>query len=194
MLKSFLLIKNNKKSIYIRIIETKINLGLDFAFFIMVNILNVRRTTVKERMTYKDMPEFVFNSLMNMEQNIQSSSIDKKLLHLIKLYASQINGCAFCVDMHFKNAQKDGLDVHELINVQNWRETPYFDEKERAVLLWTETLTNISNEQVPSHVYEEVRAYFSNSEIGELSLAVIGINSWNRLVLSIGTVAGTYNV
>ncbi|GEK08847.1 carboxymuconolactone decarboxylase family protein [Pseudoalteromonas sp. McH1-7] len=149
---------------------------------------------MKERMTYKDMPEFVFNSLMNMEQNIQSSSIDKKLLHLIKLYASQINGCAFCVDMHFKNAQKDGLDVHELINVQNWRETPYFDEKERAVLLWTETLTNISTEQVPNHVYEEVRAYFSNSEIGELSLAVIGINSWNRLVLSIGTVAGTYNV
>ena len=149
---------------------------------------------MRERMTYKDMPEFVFNSLMTMEKNVQSCSIEKKILHLIKIYASQINGCAFCVDMHLKNAEVDGLDLYELANVQNWRETPYFNERERAALLWTETLTKVSEQQVPSHVYEEARAYFSKSEIGELCLAVIGINSWNRLVLSIGTVAGTYSV
>ena len=114
------------------------------------------------------------------------------MLELVKLRASQINGCATCLDMHFKDARARGESEQRIYLLDAWRESPFFSERERAALAWTEAVTLVAESRVPDAVYEEVRRQFSDDELLALTMAVITINAWNRLNVALRTVAGTY--
>lgn len=132
---------------------------------------------------YKANPRAV-KALMALEEQIGKSSIEKPLAELVRLRASQINGCAFCVDMHTADARKGGETDRRLATVVVWRETPFFTERERAALAWTEALTLVSHEHVPDAVWEAVKPHFSGEEMVDLTLLVSAINSWNRFAIS----------
>lgn len=114
---------------------------------------------------------------------VQDSGIEHRLIHLIKLRASQINGCAYCVDMHVKEARRDGLGEQWINLVSVWRESPVYDPRERAVLGWTEALTNIARTGAPDTDFEALKGYFSEAEITKLTVAIGTINVWNRLAV-----------
>lgn len=123
-----------------------------------------------------------YKAVAALEQYVkQDSNLDHRLLHLIKLRASQINGCAYCVDMHVKEARRDGLSEQWINLVCVWRESPLFDARERAVLAWTEALTQIAAAGAPDAVYEALREHFSEEDMTKLSVAISAINVWNRL-------------
>ncbi|MGA7782187.1 MAG: carboxymuconolactone decarboxylase family protein [Paraburkholderia sp.] len=132
---------------------------------------------------YKANPQAI-KALMALEEQIGKSSIEKPLAELVRLRASQINGCAFCVDMHSTDARKGGETERRLAAVVVWRETPFFSERERAALEWTEAVTLVSHEHVPDTVWEAVKPHFSDAEIVDLTLLISAINSWNRFAIS----------
>lgn len=113
-------------------------------------------------------------------------------IDLVKTRASQMNGCAYCIDMHTKDARARGESEQRLYALDAWRETPFYTERERAALAWTETVTLITNGHVPDAVYEEVRQQLSEEELVNLTLAVVAINGWNRFAISFRTIPGTY--
>jgi AhpD family alkylhydroperoxidase len=119
-------------------------------------------------------------ALMGVEEQISKGSLDEILKDLVRLRASQINGCAFCLDMHSAEARKAGETERRLATVSAWRETPFFTERERAALEWTEALTLVAQSHVPDSVWEAVRPHFDDKELIELTLLVTSINSWNR--------------
>ncbi len=127
-----------------------------------------------------------------VEKYARSCGLEPRLLELIKLRASQINGCAYCVDMHTKDARALGETEQRLHAVVAWRETPFFSERERAALAWTEAVTLVGSSHVPDEVFALARQQFSEKELVDLTMAVIAINSWNRLAVSFRTVPGTY--
>jgi AhpD family alkylhydroperoxidase len=131
-------------------------------------------------------------ALFAMEKYIATCGLDHKLIHLIKMRASQINGCAFCIDMHSKDARAIGETEQRLYELDAWRETPFYTDSERAALEWTESLTLVSETHVPDEVYENVRKHFSEKETVDLSLIVGMINLWNRLAISMRAVPGEY--
>jgi AhpD family alkylhydroperoxidase len=118
--------------------------------------------------------------------------IDTRLFHLVEIRASQINGCAYCLDMHTKDARAAGETEQRIYALNAWRETPFFSERERAALEWTEAVTRIADTQVPDEVYERVAAQFEEADLVALTFAVVVINSWNRLVTSFRPLVGTY--
>ncbi len=130
--------------------------------------------------------------LSNLEEYIKGSDLEPQLVELVKLRASQINGCAFCIDMHTKDARTQGESEQRLYGVIAWRETPFYSERERAALLWTEAVTKISENHVPDEIYDEVTRHFTEKELVDLTLAVIAINSWNRLAISFRSPPGSY--
>lgn len=132
---------------------------------------------------YKANPNAV-KALMALEQQIGKSSLENSLKELVRLRASQINGCAFCVDMHTADARKNGETERRLATVVVWHETPFFTDRERAALAWTEALTLVAGDHVPDAVWENVRPHFADDELVDLSLLVCAINSWNRLAIS----------
>ncbi|MEP7246572.1 MAG: carboxymuconolactone decarboxylase family protein [Gammaproteobacteria bacterium] len=121
-----------------------------------------------------------------------ASKVEPTIFHLVKIRASQINGCAYCIDMHTKDARARGETEQRLYGLSAWHETPYFNDRERAALAWTEALTLITEGHVSDVVFADVREQFSEAEMVDLSLAVVTINSWNRLVISFRQVPGTY--
>jgi AhpD family alkylhydroperoxidase len=127
-----------------------------------------------------------------VERYVRECGLERGLLELIKFRASQINGCAYCVDMHTKDARVNGETEQRLYAVVVWREAPFFTERERAALAWAEAVTLVSQEQVPDNVFEIARKQFSDKELVDLTMAVIAINGWNRLAISFREVAGTY--
>src|SRR6202162_1077459 len=131
-------------------------------------------------------------ALFAMEKYIATCGLDHKLIHLIKMRASQINGCAFCIDMHSKDARAMGETEQRLYELSAWRETPFYTDSERAALEWTESLTLVSETHVPDDVYEKVRQHFSEKEIVDLSLIVGMITLWNRVAISVRAVPGEY--
>jgi AhpD family alkylhydroperoxidase len=131
-------------------------------------------------------------ALYTLEKYLFTSGLDHKLIHLMKLRASQINGCAYCIDMHTKDARALGETEQRLYELDAWRETPFYTDKERAALEWTESLTMVSETHVPDEVYEAVKKHFSEKEIVDLSILVSLINMWNRLAISTRAVPGTY--
>ena len=133
-----------------------------------------------------------YQAMRGLERYLRECGLDASLLHLIKLRSSQINGCAYCLDMHWKDLRAAGESEQRLYSLDAWRECPYYSERERAALAWTEAVTMIRNGQVPDAVYEEVRPHFSEKEISDLTLAVCAINSWNRLMIAARTLPGTY--
>lgn len=122
-------------------------------------------------------------AMMALENAVSKLSLEKSLLELVKLRSSQINGCAFCIDMHTADAIKDGETPRRLFGVTAWREAPFFSERERAALLWTESLTQLSLTHAPDEDYEVVAAQFSPKELVDLTVAINTINGWNRLAV-----------
>jgi AhpD family alkylhydroperoxidase len=122
----------------------------------------------------------------------KSSALEPALLELVRFRASQINGCAYCLDMHSKDARANGESEQRLYALSAWRETPFFTERERAALAWTEAITLISRDQAPDTVYEEARAHFSETEMVNLTLAIVAINGWNRLAIGFRALPGEY--
>ena len=131
-------------------------------------------------------------SLYALEKYIATCGLDHKLIHLLKMRASQVNGCAYCIDMHSKDARALGETEQRLYELDAWRETPFYSDRERAALEWTESLTLVSQTHVPDEVYETVEKHFSEKEIVDLSILVSVINLWNRLAISTRAVPGTY--
>jgi AhpD family alkylhydroperoxidase len=130
--------------------------------------------------------------MMGFERYLRKSGLDRNLLNLIDLRASQINGCAYCLDMHWKDLRAAGETEQRLYGLDAWRESPYYTDRERAALAWTEAVTNIQEGRISDSVYEEMRRFFSEKEVVDLTLAVTAINSWNRLNIALRTVPGTY--
>ncbi len=133
-------------------------------------------------------------AMLALEQYAQRSGLDRNLLELVRLRASLINGCAYCVDMHTKVARSRGETEQRLYSVSVWRETPYYTERERAALAWTEAVTLVSEDHVPDEVYELARRHFSEKELVDLTLAIVTINGWNRLAIAFRAVPGTFQV
>jgi AhpD family alkylhydroperoxidase len=136
-----------------------------------------------ERMKVEEVAPEVYKALLALEQAVQNSGIDKKLLHLVKLRASQINGCAFCMAMHTKEAIRDGDHPDRVALLSGWRETDLFTPKEQAALEWTEAVTALSSDHIGDDLYERTAIQFPGRELAELTLAVIAINSWNRVAV-----------
>lgn len=140
----------------------------------------------------KNVPQEALQPLYGLEQYVRKSGLETKLLELVRMRASQINGCAYCIDMHSKDARAEGETEQRLYALNAWRETPFYTERERAALEWTEAVTLVSRDQVPDEVYERVRQQFSETELVNLTLAVAAINTWNRVAISFRAVPGTY--
>jgi AhpD family alkylhydroperoxidase len=145
-----------------------------------------------ERISPKDIPQGLYQALLGVQHYVDNSGIDKKLRKLIQMRVSQINNCAYCIDMHYKEATAIGETPLRLISLSAWRETSYYSDKEQAVLEFAELLTKMPADQHSDHIHDELNKYFSKQEIANLTLAIIAINSWNRLTRSFGTVAGKY--
>lgn len=125
-----------------------------------------------------------YQALLGLQAHVNASGLEKKLLELIKLRASQINGCAFCIAMHAADAARDGESQERLHLLHAWRETALYTARERAALAWTETLTLVADQHVPDEVYEEARRQFSEQELVDLAYAVVAINAWNRIAIA----------
>jgi AhpD family alkylhydroperoxidase len=133
------------------------------------------------------------SAMYAVERYVRNSGLEIPLLELVRLRASQINGCAYCIDMHTKDARAHGETEQRLYAVSGWQEAPFFTPRERAALSWTESLTLISHDHVPDDVYTFARAHFSEKELVDLSMAVVAINGWNRLAIGFRALAGTYH-
>lgn len=147
-----------------------------------------------ERISYHEVPPGLLTALLKGQEYVDKSGLDIKLLELIRMRVSLINSCAYCLDMHFKEGIEAGETALRLISVAVWRETSYYSPKEQAALAFAETLTYLPANEASESIHDELAKYFSKHEIALLTLAIIQINSWNRLVRSFGTVAGNYQV
>lgn len=126
-----------------------------------------------------------FAAVLELENHIAGSGLPARLIHLIKIRASQINGCAYCLDMHVKHARKDGLGEQWLALIATWQESPIYSDEERAVLGWTEALTRLADTRAPDEAYEPLKAHFSEAEIARLTVAIGMINVWNRIAVGL---------
>jgi AhpD family alkylhydroperoxidase len=133
-----------------------------------------------------------YQAMFQLEQYIQSCGLNPTLLELIKIRASQINGCAYCIDMHTKDARLRGETEQRIYALNGWRETPFFTPEERAVLAFTEAVTLIATDRVSDALYQEVSQYFSPAQIANLLLAIVTINGWNRMAIVSRSIPGTY--
>ncbi|HEY3785262.1 MAG TPA: carboxymuconolactone decarboxylase family protein [Steroidobacteraceae bacterium] len=147
---------------------------------------------MKSRIEMRHADPQVMQLLLAIESYLHRSSLGSPLLHLVKTRASQINGCAYCLDMHTKDARAEGESEQRLYALDAWRETPFFDKRERAALEWTEVVSRVSEDHVPDDVYERVKEQFTERELIDLTLAVGNINTWNRLNIAFRTVPGNY--
>lgn len=154
---------------------------------------------MKPRMEYWKVAPGAYKAMSSLDAYLRESGFDKLLLHMIKLRASQMNGCAYCIDMHWKDARAAGETEQRLYGLDAWRESPYYSVRERAALEWTEALTNITavtaeghGTHVPDTVYDSVRVHFSEKELADLTWVVAGINAWNRVAIALRSAAGTY--
>jgi AhpD family alkylhydroperoxidase len=147
---------------------------------------------MKARIDLMHVDPGVMQAMFGLERQIRKAGLDESLLNLVLMRASQINGCAYCLDMHSKDARAIGETEQRLYGLNAWRETPYYSARERAALEWTEALTLVAGTHVADEVYERVREQFSENELVHLSLAIVAINGWNRLNIAAGTVPGDY--
>lgn len=137
---------------------------------------------MKQRFDLTSVAAEGYKAMLGVHHYVEHSGLDLRLLELVKIRVSQINGCAFCLSMHIPIAQKHGVTADQLNLIAAWREAPVFDDRTRAALAWGEALTHLNGGDVPDAVYEQVAAQFSTKEIADLSLAVAEINAWNRLM------------
>jgi AhpD family alkylhydroperoxidase len=147
---------------------------------------------MEARMSYAKIAPGVYKAMLGLESYLKECGLEPNLLDLVRLRASQVNGCAYCLDMHSKDLRARGESEQRLYLLDAWRESPFYTERERAALAWTEAVTLLEHRQVPDDVYEQARRYFSEKELADLTLAVVAINGWNRLNISFQTVPGGY--
>jgi AhpD family alkylhydroperoxidase len=147
---------------------------------------------MEPRINYAKVAPGIYEAMMSFSNYLRKSGLDETLVNLISLRASQINGCAYCLDMHWKDLRAAGETEQRLYGLDAWRESPYYSDRERAALAWTESITNIAEGHVPDDVFQESQEYFSEKELADLSLAATAINAWNRLNIAARTVPGTY--
>lgn len=134
----------------------------------------------------KASPE-AYKAVLGLENYVQNSGLERRFIHLIKLRASQINGCAYCVDMHVKESRHDGLSEQWINLMSVWRESPVYDDKERALLGWVDTVTRLADTGAPDEAYQALAAQFSEKEITDITVAIGVINVWNRLAVGART-------
>jgi AhpD family alkylhydroperoxidase len=144
------------------------------------------------RLDYTKAQPEALQTLLKLEGYVKKSGIDHKLLELVKIRASQINGCAYCLDMHTKDARAMGETEQRLYMLSAWREAPFYTEAERAAIALTEAVTKISDAGVPQELYEHVRKHFDEGQFVNLIMAINAINCWNRIAISTGMVPGDY--
>jgi AhpD family alkylhydroperoxidase len=149
---------------------------------------------MEQRINYFKAAPDAYKAMSGLEAYLHGCGLEEGLLHLIKLRASQINGCAFCLDMHSKDLRAMGETEQRLYTLDAWRECPWYTDRERAALAWTEALTLVTQGHVPDAVYEQARKQFNEKELVDLSLAITTINAWNRLSIAARTTPGTYKV
>jgi len=146
----------------------------------------------EERLVYREVAPDGHAAMRRLQGYVEGCGLEHSLLELVKTRASQINGCAHCLDMHTKDARAAGESEQRLYTLSAWRETPFFSPRERAALAWTEATTRIADSHVDDALYAEVRAQFSEKEIVDLTLAIVAINGWNRLAISFRAPTGDY--
>ncbi|HZS55316.1 MAG TPA: carboxymuconolactone decarboxylase family protein [Bryobacteraceae bacterium] len=147
---------------------------------------------MQARMDIQKVAPQAYAPMAGLESYVRNSGLEPTLLELVKVRASQINGCAYCIDMHTKDARANGESEQRLYSLDAWRETPFFTDRERAALAWTEAITLISQTHAPDDVYEEVRQRFTDLELVNLTMAIVAINGWNRFMIGFRVVPGTY--
>jgi AhpD family alkylhydroperoxidase len=147
---------------------------------------------MEPRIEYARVAPGATSAMRGLETYVRQSGLEPALLELVRMRASQINGCAYCLDMHSKDARAHGESEQRLYALTAWRETPFYSERERAALAWTEALTLVGEAHVPDAVFDLAREHFSEKELVDLSMAIIAINGWNRLAIGFRTVPGTY--
>jgi AhpD family alkylhydroperoxidase len=147
---------------------------------------------MEPRIDKSQFPPQAFQAMMGLEKYIHSTGLERPLLELVKMRASQINGCAYCLDMHWKDARAAGETEQRLYMLDAWRESPGYTDRERAALEWTEAVTLVSQTHVPDDVYAVVREHFDEKELVDLTMAIVAINGWNRLNVAFRTKAGDY--
>ncbi len=132
------------------------------------------------------------HALLGLEKHLHSCGLEETLLHLVRLRVSQMNGCAYCLDMHWKDLRAIGEGEQRLYELDAWREAPFYTDRERGALAWAEGVTRVTEGHVSDALYEEARRHFSEKELADLTLAVAAINSWNRFAIAFRAPAGTY--
>jgi AhpD family alkylhydroperoxidase len=147
---------------------------------------------MKARIEYAKVAPGVLDAMRGLERYTHAGGLDRKLLELVKMRASQMNGCAYCIDMHSKDARALGETEQRLYALDAWRETPFFDARERAALAWTEAVTRIADGHAPDETFDEVKKHFSEKDLADLTLAIVAINGWNRLAIAFRSVPGGY--
>jgi AhpD family alkylhydroperoxidase len=147
---------------------------------------------MKERINWHQLVPDAYKAQATLERYVRASGLEPRLVELVKLRASQINQCAFCVDMHWKDLRAAGESEQRLYGLGAWRESPYYTDRERAAFEWTESVTLLTNGFVPDDVFDRARAHFSEEELVKLTMAIVTINGWNRLSVAFRTVAGQY--
>jgi AhpD family alkylhydroperoxidase len=147
---------------------------------------------VQARLDYAKVAPGVYDAMDALDRYLSKCGLDESLLQLVRLRASQVNGCAYCLDMHWKDLRAIGEAEQRLYSLDAWPECPYYSERERAALAWTEAVTLVADGHVPDAVHEQARAHFSERELSDLTLAVATINAWNRLSIAARLVPGNY--
>ena len=147
---------------------------------------------MEARFNYVKVAPGAFRAMLGLGQYLHECGLEESLINLIYLRASEINGCAYCLDMHWKDLRASGESEQRLYGLNAWRESPFYTNRERAALEWTEAVTQITHGHVPDEVYEEVHRHFNDKELSDLTLAVVSINGWNRLNIAARTVPGAY--
>jgi AhpD family alkylhydroperoxidase len=147
---------------------------------------------MKQRLNYTEVGQGAARAMFGMSAYLAKCGLEQSLLHLLEFRVSQINGCAYCLDMHSKDLRAGGETEQRLYLLNAWRESPFYTERERAALAWAEAVTLLTEGHVPEEVYEQARAQFSEEELVNLTLAVVTINGWNRLNIAFRTTPGSY--
>ena len=147
---------------------------------------------MESRIDYMKVARGGYEAMYGLERYLHNCGLEQPLIHLIKLRVSQINGCAFCLDMHWKDLRALGEQEQRLYGLDAWEESPYYTERERAALEWAEAVTNVREGHVPDELYERVHKQFTDKELADLTLAVATINAWNRLAIAGRSVPGLY--
>lgn len=147
---------------------------------------------MKSRIDYTQKYQDSIKGLIELEKYVAASGLEHATFELVKLRASQINGCAYCIDMHTKDARKAGETEQRLYGLSAWRETPFYSKRERAALEWTEALTLISDNEISDEFYEKIKIQLGEDHLMVLTMAIIAINGWNRLAISFRSIPGSY--